>query len=187
MGFFWFFYFLWISIWLRRRWDLTHIERILKGILSTFIINDLDLDFRLGWSGCDIGGIRWRRHNRWVEWTIVGLLPFKKFTILEGLQVSENGDFSIFEGELKAFVICGWDNLNGVNPWATKENIVWEINVQDLRWCIHYCRAHLKRWSYGSFENFFCIIIGFDCDLSRCVDQIFKDSQLFNQFVYTKV
>lgn len=60
---------------------------------------------------------------------MVGVIPLNKIVILEVLQFSGDGDFSIIEGEFEALVIYGWNVLSGVDPWVTKENIVWEIKV----------------------------------------------------------
>ena len=38
-----------------------------------------------------------------------------------------NGDFSAMMRKFEALMICGWDNLHGMDPWVTKEDVKWKI------------------------------------------------------------
>lgn len=80
-----------------------------------------------------------------VKREIVGVLPFKEFAILEWLWVSVDDNFSTIEWEFEALMVGGWNKLSRMDPWMTKNDVIWEVKVQDVTCCLHNCRTHLKR------------------------------------------
>lgn len=82
---------------------------------------------------------------------MVGVLSIKKFAILKGLRVHMDGDLSTIQWKFKALMVCGGDDLNGVDQWTTKDDLIRKLKVQNLTSCIHNSRSHLKRQCDGTF------------------------------------
>lgn len=78
-------------------------------------------------------------------------------------------------------MICGWDGLHGVNPWATEEDVIWEVKINYMAECFLSGRANFDREQDGSFSTMLQIVICLDGDY--LIDSIyFSISNLFDEF-----
>lgn len=57
-----------------------------------------------------------------------------------------------------------WNGLHGMDPWAKKEKVIWEVYIKDMAHGVLHNGANLNRKTNDSFRVPFCIIITFDGD-----------------------
>ena len=61
-------------------------------------------------------------------------------------------------------MVCGWNNLHGMNPWTTKEDVVWKVKINYLARCFLSGWANSDREKNGSFSGVLQIVICLDGD-----------------------
>jgi len=63
-----------------------------------------------------------------------------------------------------ALMICGWSGLHGMNPWVTKEDVVWKVKINYVTECFLSGGTDSDREKDGSFSSMLQVVIFFDGD-----------------------
>ena len=61
-------------------------------------------------------------------------------------------------------MICGWNEIHGMNPWVTEEDVVWKVKINYVTKCILSGWANSEREQDGSFNGVLQIVICLDGD-----------------------
>lgn len=72
--------------------------------------------------------------------------------------------FHPIKWKLQTLVVGGWDGLHGMDPWTTKKEVIWKVQIKDMECGVLYNRANLNWKINNSFKVSFCIVICFDGD-----------------------
>ena len=75
-----------------------------------------------------------------------------------------DGDLSAVMQKFDALMICGWSGLHGMNPWATGEDVIWEVKINYMAKGFLSGRANLDREQDGAFGSVLQIVICLDGD-----------------------
>ena len=43
-----------------------------------------------------------------------------------------DGDFNAMMQKFMALMICGWDGIHGMDPWTTKEDVEWQVKINNM-------------------------------------------------------
>ena len=70
-----------------------------------------------------------------------------------------------------ALMICGWNNLHGMNPWVTKEDVIWKVKINYMTKCLLSGWANSDREQDGSFSSVLQIVICLNGD--HFIDDIY--------------
>ena len=82
-----------------------------------------------------------------------------------------DGYLSAIMQKYDALMICGWNRFHGMNPWETKEDVVWKAKINYMEECFLSGGADLDREKDGSFSSVLQIVICLDGD--HFIDDIF--------------
>ena len=75
-----------------------------------------------------------------------------------------DGYLSAVMQKFYALMICGGDDLHGVNSWVTEEDVIREVKINHMAECFLSGGADSDREQDGSFSTSLQIIIYFGCD-----------------------
>ena len=91
-----------------------------------------------------------------------------------------DGDLSVVMQKFDTLMICGWDDLHGMNPWVTEQDVIWEVKINYMADHFLSGRANSDREQDGSFSSALQIVICLDVD--HFIDDIcFSISCLFDE------
>ena len=75
-----------------------------------------------------------------------------------------DGYLSAIMQKFDALMLCGWNDLHGMNPWVTKEDVIWKVKINYMAKCFLSGWANSYREQDGSFSGALQIFIGLDGD-----------------------
>ena len=105
---------------------------------------------------------------------------FNCIAIGKGFKISMKGYLTIMMHKFDALMICRWNDLHDMNPWATKEDVIWKVKINYMVECFLSGRADSNREKDGSFSSALQIVIFLDGD--HFIDDIcFSISYLFDE------
>ena len=97
-----------------------------------------------------------------------------------------DGYLSALMHKFYALMVCGWYGLHGMNPWVTKEDVKWEIKINNMAYCFLYNWPNLDRQQNYPLCGSLQIVISFDGD-DLINDICLSIPSLFYEFKGTNV
>ena len=75
-----------------------------------------------------------------------------------------DGYLSAIMHKFDALMVCGWNGLHDMNPWATKKDVIWKVKINYMVECFLSGRANSDREQDSSFSGALQIVICLDGD-----------------------
>ena len=65
-----------------------------------------------------------------------------RIVICKGFGISVDGNLSALMRKFDALMVCGWNGLHDMNPWAAKEDVKGEVKINYMALCFLNNRAN---------------------------------------------